>query len=141
MKDKSLEDLIRSTGNPIDYLRNSQVGVFAFPVVPAEFTSWRNEHRGWRQTVALADQSYHMGNLLIKGPDAVRLLESLGVNSFSTFAPGKAKQFVVCNYEGYFIGHVILFYTGACELLLVRHAPALNWFQYHPTTRRYAVQL
>jgi hypothetical protein len=76
MKDKSLEDLIRSTGNPIDYLRNSQVGVFAFPVVPAEFTSWRNEQRGWRETVALADQSYHMANLLIKGPDAVRLLES-----------------------------------------------------------------
>ena len=41
MKDKSLEDLIRSTGNPIDYLRNSQVGIFTFPVVPAEFTSWR----------------------------------------------------------------------------------------------------
>ena len=140
MKVKSLEDLIRSTGNPIDYLRNSQVGVFTFPVVPAEFTSWRNEQRGWRETVALADQSYHMGNLLVKGPDALRLLNSLGVNSFGQFAPGKAKQFVVCNYEGYFIGDVVLFFMGEYELLLVGRAPAMNWVQYHGTVGGYDVQ-
>jgi vanillate/3-O-methylgallate O-demethylase len=140
MKVESLEDLIRSTGNPIDYLRNSQVGIFTFPVVPAEFTSWRNEQRGWRETIALADQSYHMANLLVKGPDAVRLLNSLGVNSFGTFVPGKAKQFVVCNYEGYFIGDVVLFYTEECELLLVGRAPAMNWVQYHGTTGGYDVK-
>src|SRR5260370_39121695 len=108
MKDKSLEDLIRSTGNPIDYLRNSQVGAFTFPVVPAEFTSWRNEQRGWRETIALADQSYHMANLLVKGPDALRLLNSLGANSFSKVAPAKAKHVVVCNYEADFTVDAVL---------------------------------
>ena len=35
-----------------------------------------------------------MTDLYIEGPDVIRLLSDLGVNSFENFAVNKAKQFV-----------------------------------------------
>jgi vanillate/3-O-methylgallate O-demethylase len=128
---QSLEDLLQSVGNPIHFLRNSQAPAFAFPIVPAEFGSWRNDQRAWRESVVIFDQSYHMASLRLRGPDAIPLLERLGVNSFRNFQPGKAKQYVVCNYDGYFIGDAVLFYTAEHELWLVGRPPALNWVQFH----------
>ena len=91
-------------------LRNSQIGPYAFPVVPSEFTNWRDEQASWRTTCALFDQSHHMTDLYIEGPDALKVLSDLGVNSFATFKVNQAKQFVACNHDGYVIGDAILFY-------------------------------
>ena len=60
MSQQSLEDVLRKAGNPVQMLRNSQIGPYAFPVVPSEFTNWRDEQRSWRETCALFDQSHHM---------------------------------------------------------------------------------
>ena len=38
------------------------------------------------ETSALFDQSHHMLDLQIEGPDTIRLLSDLGVNSFENFA-------------------------------------------------------
>lgn len=138
---KSLEQLLRSVGNPVDLLRNSQAGAFAFPVAPSEFSSWRNEQRAWREAVVLFDQSWHMANLRINGPDTLRLLANLGVNSFANFQPGKAKQYVVCNYDGYVIGDVVLFHTALDEVWLVGRPPAMNWVQFHAATGGYDVEI
>ena len=62
------------------------------------------------ETCVLFNQSYHMTDLYLDGPDALRLLSHHGVNSFKGFEPGKAKQFVACNYDGYVIGDAILFF-------------------------------
>ena len=53
-----------------------------------------------------------MTDLYIEGPDALKVLSDLGVNSFATFKVNQAKQFVACNYDGYVIGDAILFYLG-----------------------------
>ena len=45
MSHQSLEDVLQSAGSPVQLLRNSQIGPYAFPVVPAEFTNWRDEQR------------------------------------------------------------------------------------------------
>ena len=42
----------------------------------------------------LFNQSYHMAELMVEGPDALEFLNRLGINSFKGFAPDKAKQFV-----------------------------------------------
>jgi vanillate/3-O-methylgallate O-demethylase len=136
---ESLEALITRTGNPVELLRNAEVGPYAFPVVPQEFSNWRDEQRAWRETCALFDQSHHMTDLYLKGPDAVRLLSGLGVNSFKGFAVGKAKQFVACNAEGFVIGDAILFFLGDNELSLVGRPPAINWVEYHAATGGYNV--
>ena len=108
MTTRSLEDLLQSVGNPVDLLRNSQTGPYVYPVVPAEFSNWRDEQRAWQLTCVLFNQSYHMTDMYLQGPDALRLLSGLGINSFKDFEPGKAKQFAPCNYGGHVIGDVIL---------------------------------
>ena len=43
MSRQSLEDLLKTVGNPVTMLRNSQVGAYVYPVVPAEYSNWRDE--------------------------------------------------------------------------------------------------
>ena len=137
MSNQSLADVLQSAGNPVDLLRNSQIGPYAFPVVRHEFTNWRDEQRSWRETCALFDQSHHMTDLYVKGPDALKLFSDLGVNSFKTFKVDQAKQFVACNHDGYVIGDAILFYLGNESFNLVGRPPAANWVQYNLETGGY----
>ncbi|MCB1350579.1 MAG: aminomethyl transferase family protein, partial [Maritimibacter sp.] len=65
-------------------LYESQMGRYAFPI-PSEFTHWMEEMRAWRESAALMDQSFHMTDLYVKGPDTLRLLSDLAVNSFANF--------------------------------------------------------
>ena len=81
-------------------LRNSQIGAYVYPVVAPEFSNWRDEQRAWQTTAVLFDQSHHMAELMVEGPDAFGLLESLAINSFADFTTEKAKHFVPCNYDG-----------------------------------------
>jgi syringate O-demethylase len=127
MSDQSLEELLCVTESTVELLRNAQVGPNVYPGVPAEFTNWRDEQRAWQETCVLYNQSYHMAELMVEGPDALKLLSSLGVNSFATFEPGKAKQFVPCTPDGYVIGDVILFGLDDHRFNLVGRAPVLNW--------------
>ncbi len=127
---QNLDDILK-TVQPVDLLRNSQIGPYAFPVVRYEFTNWRDEQTSWRQTCALFDQSHHMTDLYVEGPDALALLSSLAVNSFKGFKVNQAKQFIACNHDGYVIGDAILFYLGDDRLSLVGRPPAANWVEYN----------
>jgi len=139
MSHRNLEEVLQSVRNPVELLRNSQIGPYAFPVVKPEFTNWRDEQLAWRESCALFDQSHHMTDLYVEGPDALRLLSDLAVNSFKNFKVNQAKQFVACNNEGYVIGDAILFYLGENKLNLVGRPPAANWVQYHVETGGYKV--
>src|SRR4030095_966264 len=68
---QSLEDLLQKAGNPANMLRNSQIGAYVYPVVPAEYSNWREEQRAWRESSIMFDLHPHMGNLYIQGPDAI----------------------------------------------------------------------
>jgi syringate O-demethylase len=137
----SLEDLLGTAPSPVELLRNSQLGANVFPGVPPEYTNWRDEQRAWQETCVLFNQSYHMNDLLVEGPDALRLLSELAVNSFDGFGVGRAKHFVPCSPDGFVIGDVILFALGEQRFNLVGRAPALNWITYHAETGGYDVEL
>jgi len=138
---KSLQDAIDAAGNPVTMLRNSQIGPYVYPVVPSEFSNWRDEQRAWKETCVLFNQSYHMADMWIEGPDAIKLLSATGINSFENFPVNKAKQFVGCNYDGYVIGDAILFHLDKDQLLLVGRPSIHNWVQYHAETGKYKVTL
>ena len=87
MSAQSLESLLKGAGNTVDLLRNSQVGAYVYPVVPIEFSNWRSEQVGWQKTAVLFDQSHHMAELTVSGPDALKLLSHLTINSFASFTP------------------------------------------------------
>ena len=42
MSQKSFEDVINAAGGAVKLLRNSQTGPYIYPVVPSEFTNWRD---------------------------------------------------------------------------------------------------
>ena len=141
MSHKNLEEAIQAAGNPVKMLRNSQLGPYVYPVVASEFSNWRDEQRAWKETCVLFNQSYHMADMWIKGPDAIKLLSATGINSFANYSVNKAKQFVACNHDGYVIGDGILFYLDKDELLLVGRPSMHNWVQYHAEKDGYKVTL
>ncbi len=137
---RSLQEILDGVPNVTDYLYNNRTGARGFPVVPPEFTNWRDEQHAWRETVALFDLSYHMSDLYVYGPDGLRLLTQVGINSFRNFEPGMAKQLVVCTRRGYVVGDAVLFYLEPEVFQLVGRPSALNWVQYHGETGGYAVR-
>ena len=131
MSSKNLNEILADCGDVVDFLRNQQVGPNVYPGVPAEYSNWRVEQRAWQQTCVLFNQSYHMVDLEVTGPDAFAMLNHLGVNSFAGFIPDRAKQFVPCTPDGYVIGDVILFYLEENRFNLVGRAPTIEWVEYH----------
>jgi vanillate/3-O-methylgallate O-demethylase len=137
----NLEEKLQAIGSAVEMARNSQIGPYVYPAVPAEFSNWRDEQVAWRETSALFDQSHHMTDLTIEGKDTLRLLSDLGVNSFENFGVDKAKQLVVCNHDGYVIGDGILFHLEQSKVRLVGRPSAHNWVQFHAETGDYDVQV
>ena len=136
---KNLEEAIRAAGGAVPLLWSSQTPPSVVPRVPAEFSNWRDEQRSWREAACLYDQSHHMVDLNLKGPEALRLLSELGVNSFASFPVDTAKQFVAVNHDGAVIGDNILFHLDDDEFQLVGIPPSINWVHHHAASGRYDI--
>jgi glycine cleavage system aminomethyltransferase T len=138
---RSLEQKIRDAGgNPVDMLRESQEEALEFPI-RSEFSNWLDEQEAWRNTAVFFDQSYHMTDLYVRGPDTVRMLTELGVNSFNGFRRNKAKQFVACNHDGCVVGDGILFGLEDDSVQLVGRPAISNWVQFNAETGGYDVEV
>ena len=139
MTQQSLESVLKAAGNTVDHLRNSQIGAYIYPVVAPEFSNWRDEQGAWRNAAVLFDQTHHMVDLFVEGPDALKLISDLAINSMKGFVPNKAKQFVACSHSGHVIGDAILFYLAENSFVIVGRAPSCNWVQFHAKTGGYNV--
>ena len=139
MTAKTLQDVLDNAGNIVRHLRNSRIGAYVYPVVAPEFTNWRDEQRAWREAAVLFDQSHHMAELAIEGPDAERLLSDTIVNSVANWPVGRAKHVVPVSSSGHVIGDVIGFRDDAMRFNLVGRAPSVTWLQFHAETGGYDV--
>jgi len=135
MADYSLAQALESADSPVEYLRGWGWGEFT--KIPDEYTHWIEEQRAWRESCALMDLSYHMADFEVEGPEAVDLFADYSANSYEGFDVGKAKQLVVPNPDGYFIGDAILFRLAEDHLLAVGPAAGLNWLDYQAETGDY----
>ncbi|QYN18649.1 aminomethyl transferase family protein [Amycolatopsis sp. DSM 110486] len=140
MSAKSLQDVVDQAENTVDLLRNSQLGAYIYPVVPAEFTNFRREVIAWRSTAVLFDQTHHMVNLFLSGPGALKLISDTGINSVAKFPVDSAKQFVPVSPDGGVIGDGILFRLAEEEFVFVGRAPVANWLTFH-ASQGYDVEL
>jgi glycine cleavage system aminomethyltransferase T len=139
MPTQSLQAKIDASGGALAMMRNSQTGPYQFPI-PAEYSNWRNEQRAWRETVALMDQSFHMTDLYVEGPDVMAFVQSLAVNTFSNFGAGKAKQFITCGPDGHLIGDMIIFGLGDNLVNIVGRPTVANWVEYNASLGQFDVR-
>ena len=138
MTAQTLEARITAFGNPSHMLQNARTGAYQFPI-PAQFTNWTEEVRAWRHGVVLLNQSYHMTDLYMRGPDVVRFLSHVGVNSFAGFGRDKAKQLVCVNPDGFVIGDGIIFGLEEDEVIYVGRPPLANWLAFQAATAGFDV--
>ena len=127
----NLQELLDEKGSAVELLRNSQIGSYIYPVVPADFQNWIKEQKAWRDTAVLYDQSHHMDNVFLKGSDAINLIRDTAINSVEVFPVNRAKQYVPTTASGHVIGDGILFHEAEDEFVYVGRAPASNWLLYH----------
>jgi vanillate/3-O-methylgallate O-demethylase len=130
----NVEDLMELRQGPIGMLRSSQLGSYAFPGVPSEYTNWRDEQRAWQQSCALLNLSFHQTYLYLEGPDAQEVLGQVAVNKLNGFSVNRGKQLVTCGHDGYLIADGICLHLGE-DLFRVSGAPVIsNWVQYNAQT-------
>jgi len=145
----SLSELIETVPNVVDHLfRNPPKNALTIftqmmpgDAVRPEFTTWRDEQRAWRDSVALHDQSYHMNSLHLRGPGALEMLQRLAINSFRRFEVGWAKQFVACSPEGHLIGDAILYRLEPEHFIVVGNPATTDWVEFNAVTDGVAAEL
>lgn len=137
----SLSAKIESHGNAVDMLRNSQIGMYVYPVVAPEYTNWRNEQAAWRKSAVLFDQTHHMDELIVEGPDAEAFLAYVGINAFGNFNLNRAKHFVPVTPAGHVIGDMIIFRERTDKFILVGRAPTANWVKFQAAIGTWKVRL
>lgn len=136
----SLQDRLDRHTNAIDAINAPPRPGTSFPY-PYEWTNWRDEQRAWTSTAILFNQSWHMHDLFISGPDTLKLLSDTSVNSYTGFGPNRAKQYLALAPDGNVIGDEILFGLEDDLVALVGQAPAINWITYQAEVGGYDVEL
>lgn len=95
---------------------------FAGYLMPVQYgTGIMAEHRAVRTQAGLFDVS-HMGELLVEGPDAMKLLQRLLTNDFSTIAVGTCRYSPMCNHEGGVVDDLLVYALGEQRFWLVVNA-------------------
>ena len=107
---------------------------------PSSATGATSSARGARRAV-LFDQSHHMAEITIKGPDALQAVLATRRSTASQFCRARRSRWCPTSYDGYVIGDGILFYLDKDELLFVGRAPTVNWLQFHAQTGGFKVEV
>jgi len=141
MAKSSLEGILQASGGAVNLLRNSKIGMYVYPIVAAEFSNWRDEQRAWRDSAVLFDQTHHMDELIVEGPQAAEFLDHVGINSFANFDLNRAKHFVPVTPAGHVIGDMIIFREREDKFVLVGRAPTANWVQFNQAIGKWNVRL
>jgi len=95
--------------------------------VPVEYSSWREEILSLNSSCYIHTGLNPSFTYRLKGPDALRLLTDISVNSFDNFAIRKLRHAIMCNEAGLVVAHGVLMRLAADEF--VAHYLGL-WIDY-----------
>lgn len=148
---KSLQDLIDSKPNLVEYFYNDTISPFyksrtelfsRLNLIEREYTNWRDEQRAAHETCVLTNQSHHMPVLIVRGPDARKMLQHLTPISLAHVTQDRAKQYFSVTPRGYHIGDCLMYYHGEEKgYELISGMPVLNWVRYHGESGEYDVEV
>lgn len=144
-KIKTLQDLMDRVPSISEYFYNfKKTGEGRYNLdkfIPPEFTNWRDEQQSWGDTVGLLHQSHHMSEIYVKGPDAIKFIEKMGVNSMDNFTTERPKQYIACSPSGHIIGDGILHRHAEDEVELIASSAIVNWLKYHAEKGDYDIEV
>lgn len=108
---------------------------FAGYEMPIQYpTGILGEHRIVRSSVGVFDVS-HMGEFLVKGADALPLIQLLTVNDASKLVPGKAQYSALTRPDGGIVDDLLVYHMGTDDYMLVvngaNHDKDLAWVLEH----------
>jgi len=102
--------------------------------MPVQYSGIVQEHHAVRQRAGLFDVS-HMGEFVLKGPDALAAVQKLFTADFSNQAVGQCMYTIMCYPHGGAVDDLIVYKTGADEYMLVVNAANIEkdfaWIQEH----------
>lgn len=140
MKFKSLADKLQLYPDVLDMMRNANVGFYLFPML-SEHSNWREEQMAWANGAVLFDQSYHMTDVYVEGPDTLKLLAAISVNKWDGFGPLQAKQIVTVSADGYLVADAICFGLQDGRVVLVGKPTSGNYADYIAERDNYDVKV
>ena len=105
--------------------RGARIVDFAGWAMPVQYGSIVEEHHATRRACGLFDIS-HMGRLLVDGPDAQRLLDSLLTRRIDDMTPGQVRYSLMCNEEGGVLDDVLIYHMHLPEGSLSGYGLVVN---------------
>ena len=94
---------------------------FAGYNMPVEYTGVNNEHLTVRNGVGVFDVS-HMGEIWVKGPEALSLIQRIATNDASALSVGKAQYSCMPNGKGGIVDDILVYRYEDQKYLLVVNA-------------------
>ncbi|HEY8445790.1 MAG TPA: glycine cleavage system aminomethyltransferase GcvT [Thermomicrobiales bacterium] len=112
---------------------------FAGWIMPVQYSGIINEHTSVRTRAGLFDLG-HMGQLDVRGPDAVAFLQHVTTNDVSALEPGKAQYSLLPNERGGVVDDIIVYRRPAGDGYMVvvnaaNHAKDVAWLEQHRAAR------
>ncbi|MFT9849379.1 glycine cleavage system aminomethyltransferase GcvT [Aneurinibacillus sp. REN35] len=102
--------------------------------LPVQFSSIQKEHEAVRTKAGLFDVS-HMGEIEVKGKDALAFIQKITTNDASKLTIGQAQYTIMCYPDGGTIDDLLVYKCGDNEYLLVVNASNIDkdyeWMKKH----------
>ncbi len=109
---------------------NAKIVEFAGFEMPIEYSGITDEHMTVRNSVGVFDVS-HMGEIWVKGPNALAFIQKVTTNDASAIHPGQAQYSCFPNGKGGIVDDLLVYHFGPEKYLLVVNASNIqkdwNW--------------
>ncbi len=89
--------------------------------LPVQFSSIKEEHEAVRTKAGIFDVS-HMGEIEVKGPNALTYLQALVTNDVAKIVDGQAQYTAMCYEDGGTVDDLLIYRKSETEYLLVINA-------------------
>ena len=101
--------------------------------MPVQYTGIIEEHRRVRESVGVFDVS-HMGEVEVRGKDALAFVQSITTNDASTLAPGRVQYSAMCYDDGGIVDDLLVYNMGDRFMLVINAANTekdVAWMRQH----------
>jgi aminomethyltransferase len=110
----------------------AKMAPFAGYEMPIQYSGLTDEHMAVRESVGVFDVS-HMGEFMVRGPQALDLIQKISTNDASKLFKGKVQYSCMPNGKGGIVDDLLIYQTDDQEYLLVVNASNIkkdwDWIQ------------